>query len=346
MTKCASVHWINKILPGLLLGQFLVLSSCLFQDEDSGRPGIDKAAYPGPCFDLIDENDDGSAEWKWVFAYDDRGNRISSTLFSIPDEDGGRTDSWSYTYDAKGNIQVKTEDVLSDGRVDSRLTYVRDAQGRILRSEGEQGLDSVMRWVTIFTYDGNGNKTSEKYDYGLDGTFENIHILTYNAKGDTLVHVIGDDRDGNGEMRVDRTATYTYDAKGNRLTYLLEGNIEAQYTYHYTFDSHGYPSTRETRYYGGLLVLLTRYVYDAAGRRLAEENDENGDGTVEEKYAWDGDGNLLLMAMDGDKDGVLEWAYQFTYDISGNRLTTVIDSALDGVVEERITASYECWKTD
>lgn len=339
---------ISRVLPRVLPLPLLLVAGCLFQGEDPGKQAVVKKAFPGPCIEIgYEKGDDGAvADWKTRYLYDDRGSLISKGRLIQPGDLPGRTESWSYTYDANGFVLTQSRDDFDDGEVDSKLTFLRDAQGRILRRELESGVDSVHRSLTLFEYDGYGNMLSEKFDNGMDGSFEEIFIRTYDEKGDTLSLAIGDDRDGDGVMRIDRSSTYTYDKKGNLLTHLFSGPPQVLRTHHYTYDANGYPEKAEIRNDVGYPVKHARYVFDARGRKLSEEIDEHGDGTVEEKYAWNADGYQLLDARDNDGDGVFDRAYRSAFDPSGNRLSVELDSALDGIPEMKRTFSFDCWKTD
>jgi hypothetical protein len=54
------------------------------------------------------------------------------------------------TFTARGDVQTMEADFEGDGRPNFRLTYVYDAEGRILRWEDDQGADGTVETPCVF----------------------------------------------------------------------------------------------------------------------------------------------------------------------------------------------------
>lgn len=208
-----------------------------------------------------------------TFSYDAFGHLISTTL-----PDGQRI---QMRYDAygrlsekrypNGNVQKDSYDLY--GRLASRLiyshagtlvggyTYTYDALGRRLSSTDFQGLkrtylyDEVGRLIeekkgadsTTYTYDEIGNRLSKSLNGVVNTlyTYDITHRLTSATE--------------NGVQ-----TTFTYDDNGQLIS-SLTGGIKTDYIH----DLAG--QLIETRRNG---VMLSRYDYDAQGRRISVENSD------------------------------------------------------------------------
>jgi RHS repeat-associated protein len=218
--------------------------------------------------------------------------------------------SWTLTRDNAGRITNKTETV--DG-VTTSYTYTYDPMGRLL----------------TVTKDGN---PIEEYQYDSVGTRTYEMNSLRGIAGRTFAY---DDED---HLLTAGDAAYQYDLDG----YLTTRTVGAEAPYEVT--SYSYSSRGEL-----LSVTLPdgtaiEYIHDPLGRRIAKKVD----GTITEKYLWQGltrllavyDGNDLLLARFLYADGRMPVAmdkggatYYLTYDQVGS-LRAVADAV--GNVVKRI----------
>lgn len=108
-----------------------------------------------------------------------------------------------HTFDRDGNLLLEEVDWDGDGVWDRRdeHTYV---EGRLTRTETDEGADGVLDAVQIYQYDGQGRRTLAAYYDGAQSPFSRIYT-TYTSRGNPLQD---ETRDGAGEV-LSRT-TYDY----------------------------------------------------------------------------------------------------------------------------------------
>ncbi len=240
--------------------------------------------------------------------YDFQGNRITETnaaglpeeaitrceydafgyLTKLTDAQGNET---TYTYDANGNRLSETKtraagNVLTQWEYDAANRQAKTIDGggftnRVFYSglgKEFQTVDALGR-TNRFDYDAVGLLTNTTYADGLSERF------TYDVEGRKISSV---DRAG-------RTTTYTYDSLG-RLTRTTfpDGNYTA--SAYNTAGRLARSIQAEVIPSGGFLPatiteLITRYAYDAAGRRIALTN---ALGQVT-RFAFDANGNQTNM---------------------------------------------------
>jgi len=197
------------------------------------------------------------------FGYNDRGDRTSTERFSdlaasqrigrsLFDYDAsGRSTGityldaldavladYDYTYDL-------TNQLIQETRLGDSVDYAYDLLGQLTAA------DYALQTDEFYNYDANGNRTSSSIPGSNYGTGPNNQLLS------------------DGEFN------YEYDAEGNQIlkTEISTGNV-SEYEY-----DHRNRLIRVTEMSsGGIILSESSYVYDVAGRRIAQTVDSDGEG--------------------------------------------------------------------
>ena len=227
---------------------------------------------------------------RWLeFTYDLAGRRSSSL-----DQLGHRLD---YHYDAAGRLESITDTAAAEivryhydaaGRLERKdlgngvyTTYQYDAASHLLRLDNFAPDDSELSHFH-YTYDMLGRRTSMDTHYGL-WTYE------YDDIGQ-LTHAVLDSSD---PQISDQDLTYVYDALGNRIRTVVNGET-AEYT---TNNMNQYTQVGDTT-----------YEFDADGNLIRETSPE---GTT--TYTYDDENRLVAVsASEGD--------WEYVYDAFGDRV--------------------------
>lgn len=121
----------------------------------------------GNELERVEYNDDGTREGRYVYRYDNAGNRVSETHYYTKD---GKTSSSRETFAYDRNRQVIESSLYFDGVLESRKTYKRDARGNQIE---KVETDSKQRVVA---------KESWSYEFDPEGTPARIKVSELNAK--------------------------------------------------------------------------------------------------------------------------------------------------------------------
>ena len=294
-------------------------------------------------------SDSDTSYLKTEYVYDSRNHLIRTT-------DSTGYNSGTITYDLNGNVLTNTDAngnvttntydalnrVLTANTVNSKdssknvsKSYTYDSMGRITKSVSN-GLttntiyDSLGRKYTEGEYDGDGYSVFRGFFY--EGVSQYVskeitgqyNLLLYSSK--TYEY--------DGEMRVvkvkesgNETASYTYDANGNKKTETLANGVVSTYTYNNNNKVTGITnkkgnstiSSYEYSYYldgsdackvrsEGSIIETTSYEYDGL-KRLTEESVAIGNSTDTYAYEYDDYGNRLKMTVTGSENYVIEYSY-------------------------------------
>jgi len=229
------------------------------------------------------------------YGYDDAGNRTSLTtanqslsytfdvlnrLATVVDEAGTTT----YGYDAVGNR------ASLDYANGTRTTYTYDPLYRLTELSHFDTLDVLMDRHT-YTLGDNGNRTQHAELSGrvVDYTYDNLYRL--------MSETVTDPTLGN------RSAGWTYDAVGNRMTQ-TETDASGTTTTNYIYDNNDRIESEEAT---GAAPSLTTYIYDNNGNTLTET--ENG---VTTNYGYDSRNRLTSLNAG---------QVTYRYDASGIRMS-------------------------
>lgn len=231
---------------------------------------------------------------------------------SVTAPDGGIT---RYTYDPAGNL-IRT--VMPNGTVESR-SY--DALNQLIFLENRDALGAV-----IFSYTYVLGPT-ERVDAVIEDAGRRVDY-SYDALDRLKEEKITDAALGN------RTIDYTYDLVGNRLTMSdSTGDVTA-----YSYDAMDRLTT-ET-----LGNITTQYTYDKNGNTLSRISpantalytwdfdnrlitaDTNGDGTIDERNAYDASGNRVSVTVSGQET-------RFLIDTVHRHTQVVLEYAPGGAIQ-------------
>lgn len=183
----------------------------------------------------VDDNADGIVDERLTAAYDADGNQIAITIDT--DADGNIDSSFIYVYDAHGN-RTLFKHIDADGSEDALFTYIYNADNKVTRTEYHFDADGAVDYREDYYYDASGKLLTQEDDSGADGSIDYKTTYSYDVNGDlTRQELIIVDV---GATYTRSTYTYTYDAAGNRILYMFEGDHDFDGTrdlavYHSTF---------------------------------------------------------------------------------------------------------------
>lgn len=254
----------------------------------------------------------------------------------------------TYTYDAAGNVASarsshangfsvaydydeldRLESVTDGGPAGGTTLYTRDAKGNTLGVTLPNGVQ------TAFTYDTLDRTTAVAYSRGatlasytqtLDPTGRRLSVAEHNGRTaawsyDPLYRLTGETV--TGDPVAHGSASYTYDAVGNRLT--RTSTLPAVYSATSTYDANdrlvgdAYDANGNTRSSNGVT-----FTYDFEDRLTGV----NG-GAV--RVVYDGDGNRVAKTAGGVTTRYL------VDDLSPTRYSQVVEELVDGAVARTYT---------
>ena len=262
-----------------------------------------------------------------TITYDLNGNVLTST-----DANGNVTTN---TYDALNRVLTANTVNSKDSSKNVSKSYTYDNMGRITQTVSN-GL------TTSYAYDSLGRKTEEsEYKNGYS-TFKGFFYVGVSQYVDKQIVGIGNllmysytSYEYDGEMRVvkvkesgNETASYTYDANGNKKTETLANGVVSTYTYNkanritkienkkgnsnisvyeYSYYLDGSDACKVRNENG--IMETTSYEYDGL-KRLTEESVKVGNKTSDTySYEYDDYGNRSKMTATGSENYVTEYSY-------------------------------------
>ncbi|MGC9348407.1 MAG: RHS repeat-associated core domain-containing protein, partial [Anaerolineae bacterium] len=243
---------------------------------------------------------------RWLaFSYDEAGRRASSL-----DQTGRRLD---YHHDAAGRLERITDETNSQ-----LVRYAYDVVGRLARKTVGNGV------YTDYSYDAAGRLSSlvnrapdhtqiSRFDYAYDRrgrrTEMATHYGTWSYQYDNLGQLTRAELESTDPDILDQELIYEYDALGNRIRTVVNGEEEA------------YSVNHLNQY---TQVGDRTYTYDADGN-LIEESGPDGV-TI---YTYDDENRLIGVSRGGD-------AWEYTYDALGNRVAVDENGAVTHYVIDPI----------
>lgn len=265
-----------------------------------------------------------------VITYDLNGNALTVT-----DANGNVTTN---TYDALNRV-LAANTVCSDTSNVSK-SYAYDSMGRITKSTRDD-------LTTSYTYDVMGRKSTEAEYTSVYATFKGFFYVGVSQYVDRQIVGINHllmysytSYEYDSEMRVtkvkengDETASYTYDANGNKASETLANGVVSTYTYNgcnkitslVTKSGNSTISEYEYSYYldgsdsckvrsENGIIETTNYEYDGL-KRLTEEAVTTGNSTDTYAYEYDDYGNRVQMTATGSEEYETVYSYN---DADGN----------------------------
>ena len=278
-----------------------------------------------------------------------------SWLRAVRTTDSTGYNSGTITYDLNGNVLTNTDanDNITTNTYDalnhvltSKTVNSKDYKKNVSKSYEYDNMGRILRAVTndlttYYAYDDLGRKIEEIEGKNGYSTFKGFfyegvsqyareeligqyNLLLYSSK--TYEY--------DGEMRVvkvkesgNETASYTYDANGNKKSETLANGVTSTYTYNnnnkvtgitnkkgnstissyeYSYYLDGSDACKKTTENG--IIETTEYEYDGL-KRLTNEAVKKGSNTDTYSYEYDDYGNRSKMTATGTEDYVTEYNY-------------------------------------
>jgi|SRR6478736_562842 len=219
---------------------------------------------------LIDSGSDGQADEETLYTLDEEG-RITRAEDDL-DLDGTADEITENEYDGS-HLVLSSVDENADGVPESVTTWDYSVDRRELQ-ESDVDLDGDPDWTHAIFYGPAGERIREEHDQDGDGQLE--YSVDYTYEGALLVQEAMNDDD----EAADRVTTYTYDAdhddrlSGYVVVYdaLPQGHLQERDVARCVYDDAGLlQRIEEDDGDDGSIEVLTRWGYDAEGRRISEE---------------------------------------------------------------------------
>jgi hypothetical protein len=233
--------------------------------------------------DLLEFEDEDGDVWAFVKQYADPNGHHPGPCVEEKISPLGSNGRAVFTYEDTLLVS-KSSDINGDGIDENLITYVYDAQGRLLTElvdNGHPPNGTIDSRVTC-TYDGSGRLVSRAKDSNNDGTIESIESYGYDANGNqTLI-----EQDTNADGTVDSRAQLTFDANGHKVSgtadWDMDGFIDERVWYAY--DSAGNLRWQALSFFSGMysgMYQATRMIYDSANNLILTINDIDDDNEIE-----------------------------------------------------------------
>ncbi len=242
---------------------------------------------------------------------------------------------------------LNSQKIYLDGNLTSSFYAEYNDNGRLVFSTLDTNGNGKIHQKVIIVFDENNNKIADSLWLGQD---INGGLISYSqfSSQDIDGNILKDESDNDGDGKLDRIYTYTYDAKSNKTREEgdNDGDGKLDRIYIYTYDSNGNQTRREFDNDGdGIVDEISTYTYDSNGNQIRTESDDDGDG-VKNYFllkTYDLNGNLLKE--EADRDGVGPGDFilyiSYTYDANGNQTSRKWDLDLDGQIDEIVNSSYD-----
>ncbi len=290
-------------------------------------------SYEYDAWGHVIRNTDSTGYSSGIITYDLNGNSITVT-----DANGNVTTN---TYDALNRVIASNTVHPTDDSLNVSQSYTYDNMGKLTKAANNNltttyAYDSLGRKTEEIEYDSNGYSTFNGFFYvGVSQQVERQIVGINNLLMYSNTAYIYDD-----EMRVieviesgTTTATYTYDANGNKASQTLANGVVSTYTYNnanlithilntsddmtiseyeYSYYLDGSDSCK-TRTENGI-IETTSYEYDGL-KRLTKESVTTGSTTDTYAYEYDDYGNRIEMTVTGSENYATTYSYD---DAQGN----------------------------
>ena len=291
------------------------------------------------------------------FEYDPSGNVLFEKVFISSDNSFRYYKQTQYTYDKSNNmLNSETWDVkepVAGGQsvktsMGDLISYAYDKLGRLIRTSGPKGRETLMSYDRIGNLILKEQKVSEGYydatEYAYDIESRVISSAVLVETTDLDMNLIGEASLGEGKYAARIKAkteneydsngriTSTKDANGNLTSYQydLDGRVIEKTdplgnTILYTYDLNG--NLTEERNARGITTL---YEYDDLNRLIRKKAPAAGEGVAVTRYLYDDMGNVVKeispnnyqAEKDTDTLAVTMKGTTYTYDSMNRRLTT------------------------
>ena len=189
---------------------------------------------------------------------------------------------------------------------------------------------STNAMATNYMYDEDGRLIQESYGSGYVD-------YTYNSEGYLVLK-----KESNGN-----TTSYTYDAKGNKLTEVYEhGDVVSDYTY--TYDDKGnvikevWKTNEEFESPSSITSITQTYSYDDKGNRLSYTYEDDIGNTSTSTTTYDDHNNPITRSYTDGGVATQNLTYEYVYDDRGNilTLTTIVDRFDGNIYESEVSYTY------
>jgi RHS repeat-associated protein len=238
-----------------------------------------------------------------VYSYDSAGNVSSVSMLANNPNSAALWGTWNYTYNSFGEVLTATDPLGLAGDPNHTTVNVYDSAGNLKTTTTPSPDGGITAGsTTTFMYYSNGTLQSIQDPLG------NTTTLSYYPNGVLGAGQIKTITDANTKV-----TTYTYDARGNRLTIQDPVNGASKLTV-FTYDS---MNRLKTITYPGATASIS-FDYDWRGRRDWVQ-DQNGFKTY---YGYDDADRLTSVT---DAQSPTPGVTTYTYDTENN-LTDIYDA--------------------
>jgi len=185
-------------------------------------------------------------------------------------------------------------------------------------------------YVTSWTYDERGNWTVMQEDTDSDGDPDIVRNREFDGAGNLILEW--------SETDPTTTVAYTYDEQGRLTSIVSTGQVAATYIHEY--DQDGWTVISTDFYSDGTVDSVQREQVLNDGSLVINENDNDGNGVMDQRYETtvDEQGQVLEFVADHDGDGALDFVQTNTYTSSGEPLQQSTDQEGDGAAD--LTTDY------
>jgi hypothetical protein len=287
----------------------------------------------------------------YVWAVLDTGGSLGGCVdtHSIDSDADGTPDYVSSTR-VDGASTVIRVDSDGDGQLDERSEFTRDPNsGLLLLRETRSFPGNLLIYRLVTTVDAQGRAERIQTDTDGDGIVNDTQEWTFHASGATASFITSFDADDDGT--VDQTLSWSYDLQGRPVSFQqdsgADGSIDSSEIWSYAPDGF----TNEVYGAAGVLSSRVQVTYDAQGRTVLTQRDNDGDGTFSSvsdevlTFTYTTNGAADVDTVDGGAgltpDGVPDVRTERLYDASNRLVQRTVLQVADLTVLQRQTYVYD-----
>ncbi len=274
----------------------------------------------------ISFNLDGMFSTKSEYTYDESGNRLTRAYSKYINDEWVKYLESKYIGDEEKTLYSISFN--SEDEFDYKIEYTYDENGNRLTDTYSKYINDQWVKYTEYKYINNERKTVYETYSKLDGTFDRRYEYTFDDKGNQLSYMLSMYK--NNSWTYSLKSEYTYDESGNQLSWISSNYIDGDWTYdfkyEFSYDNNGNELNHIVSNYENNSWTYSckyEYTYDDNGNKLTEVySDYLEDAwikTRERRYINNMEKTTCSIAL--NDDGTFNFKNEYTYDESGNQLT-------------------------